>query len=287
MLAYDPGVAVGYAVSLTVLSFLLAGAIATIGFATAIYAPRSWGPAAGGAIVGGGVAVMHYLGMYALEVQGRVAWSWDLVLASILLGCVLGMAAINLAARRRDQNGLMGAGLLLTLAIVTHHFVAMGAVTVIPDPAVAIDPLALSPLWLSLAVTSATLAVLGTSTVAVFADGRLREQNLRLQTALNNMAHGLCMFDASARLVICNEPFMQMYSLSPEVVKPGITLLDFLKYRAATGTFSSNVLEYHDKIIGQMAKAAGRVHTEVVLPNGHIYLRAEPIHGRWRLGRRA
>jgi methyl-accepting chemotaxis protein len=270
MLAYNPGVAVGYQVSLTLLSLLLAGTIASIGFATAIYAPRSWGPAAGGAILGGGIAVMHYLGMNALEVQGRVAWSWDLVVASIVLGCVFGLAAINLAARRRDQKAVMGAGLLLTLAIVSHHFVAMGAVTVIPDPAVAIGPLALSPLWLSLAVVSATLAVLGTSAVAAFADGRLREQNLRLHAAFNNMVHGLCMFDASARLMISNEPFMQMYSLSPQVVKPGITLLDFLKYRAATGTFSSSVQEYHDKIVSQMATAGGRVRTEMVMPNGRI-----------------
>ena len=35
------------------------------------------------------------------------------------------------------------------------------------------------------------------SAVAAFADGRVREQNVRLQTALNNMAHGLCMFDTA------------------------------------------------------------------------------------------
>jgi methyl-accepting chemotaxis protein len=84
------------------------------------------------------------------------------------------------------------------------------------------------------------------------------------------MAHGLCMFDGSAKLMICNEPFMQMYSLSPEVVKPGITLLDYLKYRAATGTFSSGIHEHHDKIVSQMAKTGGRLHTEVVMPNGRI-----------------
>ncbi len=146
----------------------------------------------------------------------------------------------------------------------------MGAVTVVPNPARQIDPLALSRIWLSLAVTGATLAVLGMSSVAAFADGRVREQNLRLQTALNNMAHGLCMFDTASRLVICNEPFMQMYNLSPDVVKPGITLLDYLKYRAATGTFSGDVQQYHDNVMRQMTKGSGRVHTEIVLPNGHI-----------------
>ncbi len=66
MLAYEPGVPVGYDVSLTLLSLLLACVITSIGFATAIYAPGPWAPAAGGAIVGSGVVVMHYVGMYAL-----------------------------------------------------------------------------------------------------------------------------------------------------------------------------------------------------------------------------
>jgi NO-binding membrane sensor protein with MHYT domain/uncharacterized protein YoxC len=269
MLAYEPGVPVGYDVSLTLLSLLLAAVITGTGFATAIYAPRPWGPAGGGAIAGGGVAVMHYVGMYALQLEGRVQWDWSLVVVSILLGCLFGMAALHLAAARRDRKAIIGAALLLTLAIVSHHFTAMGAVLVLPDPARAIDPLALSPIWLSLAVTSATFAVLGTSAVAAFADGRVREQNLRLHTALNNMAHGLCMFDKDSNLVICNEPFMQMYNLSPDVMKPGITLLDYLKYRAATGTFSGAVQTYHDKVISQMTKG-GRMHTENFLPDGHI-----------------
>ena len=128
MLAYEPGTPVGYDISLTILSLLLACLITGVGFATAVYFPRQWGPAAGGAVVGGGVGVMHYLGMYALQTQGHIHWSWDLVAASVLLGCLFGMAALYLAAKRQDRKAMIGAGLLLTLAIVSHHFVAMGAV---------------------------------------------------------------------------------------------------------------------------------------------------------------
>jgi len=53
-------------------------------------------------------------------------------------------------------------------------------------------------------------------------------------------------------------------------VKPGITLLDHLKYRAATGTFSGDIQQYHENVIRQMTKNSGRVNTEIVLPNGHI-----------------
>ena len=54
-----------------------------------------WAAPIGGAIVGAGVAGMHYLGMWALEVPGNVGWSADLVLASIVLGIVLAAVALD------------------------------------------------------------------------------------------------------------------------------------------------------------------------------------------------
>jgi PAS domain-containing protein len=36
---------------------------------------------------------------------------------------------------------------------------------------------------------------------------RTRKQTTHLRTALNNMSEGLCMFDASARLILCNERY--------------------------------------------------------------------------------
>ena len=269
MLAYDPGVPVGYDVWLTLFSLLSAANIAGIGLATAVYAPPPWGPPVGGAILGGGIAVMHYMGMNALQLAGYVQWDWNLVIASVLLGCVFGALALVLAARRSDAYGVVGAALLLMLAIVSHHFTAMGAVTVVPDPARDINPLALSPFWLALAVTSATMAVLGTSTVAAFADIRVREHNMRLETALNNMSHGLCMFDGDGRLMVCNEPFLQMYKLSPDIVRPGCTALDYLKQRVASGTFGGDVQPYLDNIVRQMRKG-GRVNSEITLPDGRI-----------------
>ena len=43
----------------------------------------------------------------------------------------------------------------------------------------------------------------------------LRTHNLRFDAALNNMSQGLCMFDAAARMIVCNERYLQMYGLSP------------------------------------------------------------------------
>ena len=113
---------------------MAAVAVTAIGLGVAVYAPGRWGAAVGGGIVGAGVACMHYLGMFAVEVPGRVTWSLDLVIVSITLGMLLGMAALEIAVRRHDVRAMLLAALLLTLAIVSHHFTAMGAVLIVPDP---------------------------------------------------------------------------------------------------------------------------------------------------------
>jgi diguanylate cyclase (GGDEF)-like protein len=68
----------------------------------------------------------------------------------------------------------------------------------------------------------------------------LQAQNLRFDAALNNMSQALLMFDSSARLIICNQRYLDMYDLSPEIVRPGCTLRELLNHRVATGHFSSD-----------------------------------------------
>jgi diguanylate cyclase (GGDEF)-like protein len=63
----------------------------------------------------------------------------------------------------------------------------------------------------------------------------LEQQNLRFEAAINNIAQGLCMFDAERRLVICNNRYAQMYHLPPELVVPGITLDEIVNHRLASG----------------------------------------------------
>ena len=174
--------------------------------------------------VGCGIAGMHYLGMLAVQLPGRIAWSADLVVASIVLGIVIAAAAMIVANRRDDARSLAVAGLLLTLAIVSLHFTAMGAVEIIPDPTRIILGNTLSPTSLALGVANVTLVLLGLSIAAAFVD-RLRERDLRLATAVNNLPQGVVMFDAHERVVVCNERYLEMYGLSPQVVKPGIALI--------------------------------------------------------------
>lgn len=67
-------------------------------------------------------------------------------------------------------------------------------------------------------IASACFAVL--AVVCIFYQ-HLRVQNRRLSTALNNMSQGLNMFDAQGRITLLNRRYLEMYKLSPEIVKPG------------------------------------------------------------------
>ena len=96
---------------------------------------------------------MHYLGMWALEVPGDVTWSADLVAG---VDRARHRARGACAGRRRSaaptSRGTVAAAVLLTLAIVSHHFTAMGAVEIVPDPMLAFADNGLSPGTLALAV---------------------------------------------------------------------------------------------------------------------------------------
>jgi NO-binding membrane sensor protein with MHYT domain len=99
MLAYEPGISIGYGVVLTASSLAAAMLLTSGGFGFAASSPGQWRASIGGAIIGVGIACMHYLGMWALEVPGRVTWSADLVLSSIALGMLFGSAALAIAVR--------------------------------------------------------------------------------------------------------------------------------------------------------------------------------------------
>jgi diguanylate cyclase (GGDEF)-like protein len=66
----------------------------------------------------------------------------------------------------------------------------------------------------------------------------------RLDIAVNNMTQSLLLFDRSNRLVICNRRYLELFGLSPAVVKPGCSLRDLIAHRKETGSFSGDVDEY-------------------------------------------
>src|SRR6202011_5752826 len=67
-------------------------------------------------------------------------------------------------------------------------------------------------------------------------ENELKQLNSRIDVALNNMTHGLCMFDANERLIVCNATYVQMYGLSGEETRPGTPLAKIESHRTKIGT---------------------------------------------------
>jgi len=89
-----------------------------------------------------------------------------------------------------------------------------------------------------------------------------RERERLFETALHNMSQGLCMFDADANLVLCNDRYMEMYGLSREIVEPGANLRTILLHRKQLGNFSGDPDIYIKELRAALAKDDG--HTQFV-----------------------
>jgi diguanylate cyclase (GGDEF)-like protein/PAS domain S-box-containing protein len=80
----------------------------------------------------------------------------------------------------------------------------------------------------------------------------LQAQNLRFDAAIENMPHGLCMFDRNERLIVCNQRYGEMYGLSPEQTKSGVTLRSILEARVEGGHIPENANEYVEFVLGRV-----------------------------------
>jgi diguanylate cyclase (GGDEF)-like protein len=100
--------------------------------------------------------------------------------------------------------------LLLVAAICSHHFIAMGAVTIVPDPTLAISESALPARWLAVAVAMASLTLLLLAYAVLALDVRDRRraglEGERLISLANAAVEGLVVCRGDM-IVSANESF--------------------------------------------------------------------------------
>ncbi|MBR1129633.1 bifunctional diguanylate cyclase/phosphodiesterase [Bradyrhizobium iriomotense] len=281
MLAYGPGDAGAYNIPVTIVSLILAISVTFVGLSIAVSSSRAAWVIVGGAIVGGGVAAMHYTGMAALEMPARVDWIGSTVAVSVLLGIVFAALALFVAARRDDLSHALSATALLTLAIVAHHFTAMGAVLLTPDPTLAISGLAVPPASMSFLTASAAVAIIAIALVAALLDrrakGELGRQQLVLDSALENMSQGLCMFDADGKIILFNERYAAMFRRT-DIALVGRLLVDVLREEQAKGQWQGDANEFFARLVADARE--GRTTTDVVNRFGRsIRVVNQPMQG--------
>ena len=171
MLAYLPGLPIGYDLETTLLSVGAAVVVTGLGWAAALGERRGMA-LLGGAVVGAGVGTMHYIGMAAVEVAGFMVWDYDLVAASVVLGIVLAAAALWLHHLPTPGRARF-APVLLTVAICALHFTAMAAASIYPSNAVEVPASSVDSATLAIAITAGILAIFAAGFGVILFERRL------------------------------------------------------------------------------------------------------------------
>ena len=131
MLAYKTSLTIGFDLHLTILSAVVAIVLSAAGYWLSL---SRAGPLAGGLVVGGAIAAMHYIGTAGVEIHADVIWSPVYVVVSVFWG--MGLTALAMCAATRDTGwrGQLAGTSLFALAVIGMHFTGMSAIAYRPNP---------------------------------------------------------------------------------------------------------------------------------------------------------
>ena len=121
--------------------------------------------------------------------------------------------------------------------------------------------------------TYALVAIVGLAVMVAVTFWRRRQSRdgTLLSIVLNNMTQGVVLFDAHERVLVVNDRYVEMYGLSPAVVKPGCTLMELIQNRITTGSLNIDPEKYRSEIM--TAVRDGAVMNRIVeTPDGRAVL---------------
>ncbi|MEW9548746.1 MHYT domain-containing protein [Nonomuraea sp. NPDC050783] len=135
MMGFDvKGTQIRYDVPLTAASAIVAIVVVGTGLFLVSYG-RGRLPAllGGGLLTGLGVASMHYLGMYAMNMSAHVSYDRLTVAGSVAIAVVAATAALWFTLRVKKPVWITGAALVMGVAVSGMHYTGMAAMHVTVD----------------------------------------------------------------------------------------------------------------------------------------------------------
>ena len=278
MIAFSPGIPNAYNTELSVLSLAAAVVLTAAGMWIATLRGGIEHYLVGGAVLGAGIGTMHYTGMAAFEVQGRIVWDQLLVGISLVAGIMLAALALLVVLRRPSTMATIGAAVFLTLAICTLHFIAMAAVSIYPDSSIEISQYTIEPMSQAFAAAAASLVILVLSAAALWIDLRFRRHQVeaqRMHGLANAAVEGLIVCDGT-RIVSANDSIAALSGIAPGTLNT-MTLGDLFGDHAASamseadGQARETELNSHDgtmipvELIARRIDYCGRPHSVVAV----------------------
>jgi len=128
MLAVQIDIGVGYRLLETLTSLVAAVCASSAALVYVAKAPSD--PkriVVAGCLLGLGVAVMHYLGMYGMRFGGFIRWSPEIVALSVLIAMVAATAALWLAFNVGGIGPRAAASAVMGIAVCAMHYTGMSA----------------------------------------------------------------------------------------------------------------------------------------------------------------
>jgi diguanylate cyclase (GGDEF)-like protein len=215
---------------LTLSSLLAVIGIAMPGLALAAHR-RRWAGALGGAVIGLGITVMHYIGMSAYRVDGIVTWNWNYVAASALLSS--GLAALSfhvLTGRSAWRNA--NAVCLLSAAVAALHFTGMTAmsITVLKLGHGLSD---LTMVTLATTTTVATGIIVGCAAISALIDGHTQSETYRrlrylaMHDSLTDLPNRMCFIEELERRFLIKDGYPCM----------AVIMMDLSRFKVVNDTY--------------------------------------------------
>jgi NO-binding membrane sensor protein with MHYT domain len=133
MLAYDIGAPVNYDPWITLASLVIAIVVVGVGlFFVANNQHSVVRLLLAGGITGIGVASMHYCGMYAMNMTASMTYDPTLFALSIVIALAAATAALWLAFNLDGNAKMLGAAVIMGIAVCGMHYTGMAAMNMTP-----------------------------------------------------------------------------------------------------------------------------------------------------------
>jgi diguanylate cyclase (GGDEF)-like protein/PAS domain S-box-containing protein len=110
-------------------------------------------------------------------------------------------------------------------------------------------------------------------------ENEIRQQGQQLDAALNNMAHGLCMFDDELRLLVYNARYVELMRLSPDLIKPGVTLAQILQHNVDVGNLPAPAEVHYQEYLSELKQHGAAAFERVLLDGRTIAVKHHAMPG--------
>ncbi len=175
------------------------------------------------------------------------------------LSLALGASYVAVGALRSPAGPLRGTRRLIGILLMVQASVALvcGVAAFQPDFIAGLQT------HTSITRTVFVLVSVGASFLLALALTLLTGQwtSSLLAAVLDNLEHGVAMFDEDKRLVICNDRYGELYGVAARQLRPGTTLPSIIARRIARGIFAgSDAQSYFRERIASVANASTALH---------------------------